>query len=72
MKSSKTGLSITIEVSFWRQADGHIRVIAKEARKKVFMSTVTDKAESKRRHVHLFRQLDKLLRPSQSDREIES
>jgi hypothetical protein len=65
MKSNKTGRSVTLEVSLWRRADGHIRLIGKDGgRKKVFMSTVTDKSNSKRRHLHLFRQLEKLMRSS--------
>ncbi len=62
MRVSKRGTSVTLEVSLWRRPDGHIRIIGKNGRQKVFMSTVTDDADSKRRHIHLFTQLNNLLR----------
>jgi hypothetical protein len=66
MNANRSGRSVTLQVSIWRRPDGHIRMIGKEGRKKVFMSTVTDKPNSKRRHAHLFRQLDELLLESDS------
>jgi len=64
MKTSQTGRSITLEVSLFLGANGHIPLIGKDARKKVFMTTVTDKPDNKRRHAHLFRQLSVLLSAS--------
>ena len=61
MRVSKRGTSVTLEVSLWRRPDGHIRIIGKDGRQKVFMSTVTDDADSARRHLHLFKQLNNLL-----------
>ena len=65
MRVSERGTSITLEVSLWRRPDGHIRIIGKNGRQKVFMSTVTDDANSRRRQTHLFTQLNNLLRQMQ-------
>jgi len=61
MKVSKTGKTVTFEVSaWWEEKDQKIRLTSKG--REVFILTVNDDPASKRGHPKLFRELAKILR----------
>jgi hypothetical protein len=61
MKVSKTGKTVTFEVSaWWEDKDQKIRLRSKG--REAFILTVNDDAKSKRGHPKLFRELTKILK----------